>query len=669
MVLSERQPIKQDDLMLRLGELACGIEGASAYALAAIACLAEAGLPDCLLAARLEAAQEWSVLGAEEGLHDEVLAGLNDEGDCFMIADAPYRRRMLPMPARMQGVLLVAGPVPDDVLGPLLPLIGSGLGTQLLLEAKTEQEGLVTQLSRKLRALKQVSHQINNSYDLQELSASLCSIATSTIGAQYAGLYLLEDGILRVVEDLAVFKSKGHSLLKMLQEANARTSKPYFPLDQAGFLADVITTGKAVAIADLSEAPERCPRSLMEHQLTSVLVTPLVTQREILGLLLVGTQNPHVFTEGEHDLLADLAQQATGAFVTGKLYTKTVQEKQRADRMVDQLKHLNLASAEVGKTLNVTATCQELLAHLPNFMVAHWQAVFLHKEGDWQFAAGSTPVFNAPPDSWLQVLEAADYPPAMELGADLLVDTPFVDAGRVTIFPLRAQQELFGVVIVATETATDFTGRELVETLVAHTALSINNAAMLEQVERLAITDGLTGVYNRRYFNSRLETEIQRSMRFSHSVSLIILDIDWFKSVNDELGHLGGDAVLKQLAGLLHEKVRKVDIVARYGGEEFAIILPETTATNAAYVAEKIRCWIEEFPFTDQEKLPHRNITSSLGVATYPEHAHTLEALIHQADESLYRAKQGGRNQVGTLPRPLPPLNCSGASTDPETVS
>jgi diguanylate cyclase (GGDEF)-like protein len=659
LVLPGSQPLQQEDLTLRLGELARNARSVEGYAHGVLLALSEHGLAGAMLAARTEPARPWSVFGPDEALASEAAARLvATEGGILALSVGKFRGLLLPLPVRMQGVLLVPEEAFQDALMPLLPMIGGSLATQLLIGAQAEQESLVTQLTHKLRALKQVSHQINNTYDLQELSAALCSIATATIGAQYAGLYLLEDGMLRVVEDLAVFKSKGLSLLKMLQEANARTSKPVIPLDQAGFLAEVIATGKALAIADLLSQPERCPQSLQEHQLASVLAAPLVTQREIIGLILVGKQQAHEFTEGEQELLADLAQQTTGAFVTSKLFYKTVQEKQRADRMVEQLKHLNLASADVGKTLNMTSACHELLAHLPHFMVAHWQAIYLIKDGAWSFAAGSTPIFSAPPESWLHDLQSNGYPASMELSHELLLGTPFSEAGRVTLFPLRAKQELLGVVIVATETAADTTGRELVETLVGHTALTINNAAMMEQVELLAITDGLTGVYNRRYFNSRLETELQRSLRFTHAVSLIIMDIDYFKSVNDVLGHLGGDTVLKQLASLLLEKVRKVDIVARYGGEEFAIILPETSANNAAYVAEKIRSWIEEFPFTDQERLPHRNITASLGVASFPVHAHSLEELIHQADESLYRAKQAGRNQVGGLPQPLPPVQC-----------
>jgi GGDEF domain-containing protein len=254
----------------------------------------------------------------------------------------------------------------------------------------------------------------------------------------------------------------------------------------------------------------------------------------------------------------------------------------------------------------------------------------LRRADGWPQIAGQRRFLDELPFPWRVALSAQGIAKSLHLSPAALAGTPYESFSRVMAFPLIVQQEVQGVVVCATSPQLDPTAVELVETLVGHTALTVANAAMVEKVERQAITDGLTGVYNRRYFNDRLVSEMQRSLRYGHPLSLIILDIDFFKVANDVLGHLGGDAVLKQLATLLKDKVRKVDIVA--------------------HVAERIRGWIEEFPFSDQERLPHKVITASLGVSTYPEHGSSMDDLIHAADEALYQAKQAGRNRVGRIP-------------------
>jgi diguanylate cyclase (GGDEF)-like protein len=162
----------------------------------------------------------------------------------------------------------------------------------------------------------------------------------------------------------------------------------------------------------------------------------------------------------------------------------------------------------------------------------------------------------------------------------------------------------------------------------------------------LATTDPLTRVLNRRAFLDRLTAEVDRSRRYDSTLALLLFDVDHFKRINDTVGHLAGDSVLRQMGALLEDAVRKVDIVARYGGEEFVSILPETSLEGAIIFAERLRERIaaQSFDIGNQRLL---RLTVSIGIATFPSAGvASTDDLINRADEALYRAKAAGRNQV-----------------------
>jgi two-component system cell cycle response regulator len=166
------------------------------------------------------------------------------------------------------------------------------------------------------------------------------------------------------------------------------------------------------------------------------------------------------------------------------------------------------------------------------------------------------------------------------------------------------------------------------------------------RLEQLALTDPLTKVLNRRALTDRLAAEMGRVNRYESTVSLLLIDLDHFKRVNDNYGHLVGDDVLTEMAGLLQNAVRAVDVVARYGGEEFVVVLPETGSPGASRFAERLREVIEAHPFSRGAGSTLR-LTASIGVATYPSpNLETVEAFLAAADQALYRAKAEGRNRV-----------------------
>jgi diguanylate cyclase (GGDEF)-like protein len=173
------------------------------------------------------------------------------------------------------------------------------------------------------------------------------------------------------------------------------------------------------------------------------------------------------------------------------------------------------------------------------------------------------------------------------------------------------------------------------------------------RLERLAVTDGLTGVYNHRRFQEALQTELLRSERHLRPMGVLMVDVDFFKRVNDAMGHPAGDELLRRVAGALSEDLRQTDLIARYGGEEFAVIVPETTKAEALQVAERMRASVETK--VNAERVWPSKVTVSIGVASFPEDGKTAEQLLVAADQAMYAAKRQGRNRVvgwrmGALP-------------------
>lgn len=207
--------------------------------------------------------------------------------------------------------------------------------------------------------------------------------------------------------------------------------------------------------------------------------------------------------------------------------------------------------------------------------------------------------------------------------------------------PLLSEKRIVGILVVQNMSRADL---EKFSILSMQFALEIKKILLYEMVEKLAITDSLTGLYVRRYFADRLDEELQRSRRYKLKFALIMADIDNFKRCNDNYGHLVGDVILRDISRVIKEGTREIDIVARYGGEEIALLLPETGRDGALLVAQRLRKKIEESTFRAyDEKL---KATVSFGLAVYPEDAEELDDIIEKSDAALYAAKKSGKNIV-----------------------
>ncbi|HYV68079.1 MAG TPA: diguanylate cyclase, partial [Myxococcales bacterium] len=222
--------------------------------------------------------------------------------------------------------------------------------------------------------------------------------------------------------------------------------------------------------------------------------------------------------------------------------------------------------------------------------------------------------------------------------------------GALKIFPLRAGEVTVGAMVCGTRRRDGLPDpvQAGLSMLSLQSAAAVVRTRLYEQAERLATTDGLTGLLNRRTFGTQLAARVREAQRYRRPLSLLLLDVDHFKKVNDTHGHPAGDAVLRGVAAVARAQARETDLVARYGGEELAVVLPETDAAGARAIAERLRAAVESTAHaTDQGPL---RVTISVGVATWPGGGQTGDELLTTADRALYRAKQTGRNRVESGP-------------------
>lgn len=229
--------------------------------------------------------------------------------------------------------------------------------------------------------------------------------------------------------------------------------------------------------------------------------------------------------------------------------------------------------------------------------------------------------------------------------ADL--DSAEPDADTAVAVPLRRGNRTIGVLALygrGPEATFSDDDVHILQSLVRQAETAIENTFLYEEATRLSITDGLTGLWNRRLFDLRMNEELQRAIRFQEPFGLLLVDLDHFKGINDRFGHQAGDAVLVELARRLTDATREVDVVTRFGGEEFALILPKTPVQGTMRLAAKVREVVADEPFAaGAASIP---VSVSVGAAAYPDHGLSAADLLAAADAALYRAKANGRNRV-----------------------
>ena len=404
----------------------------------------------------------------------------------------------------------------------------------------------------------------------------------------------------------------------------------------------------------------------------AVLMIPLWAGGKALGMVkLYCRRDDRVLTPMELQRLRLPAEQAALALVNARLY-----ESEREQRILaETLRDIGLTLSGSLKTPDLLDTLLEQIGRV----VPYDSASVMLLQGDRVKVAAHRGYDRFGLSEWIAHLDV----PIEKLAGiqrmartrrphvipDVLTDPtwqavgPAWHVGSWVGAPLVTRNQLLGFLSMDKSERGFYNSdhAERLGSLAGHAALALLNALTFGEVEQASITDFVTGIFNRRYFQEQLQLELDRARRIGYPVSLLIFDIDHFKIVNDSYGHPVGDQVLQMVASRIKDELRAVDVLARYGGEEFAVILPGTPGSSLAGVGERLRQVIALRPFVvDEQEI---TITVSGGGATFPGDADEAQALIDGADQWLYKAKESGRNRV-RVPEPMPWPNTDEPAAD-----
>jgi diguanylate cyclase (GGDEF)-like protein len=487
--------------------------------------------------------------------------------------------------------------------------------------------------SAHLGLLEEVGRQVTNSLDEKEILERTLDIVVDKFGFAEATISLLIRA--DILEVAAISGTQDFGYQCGFQQKTGQ-----------GIIGHVGETRQAYLTGDVSHDPYYFSSA---ERNGSAIGVPMLDKENLLGVIYVESATKDELQADDVQTLQTLANQVATSLQKARLYART-QKHLQVMTTLQSISHAVTSSLDLDEILN------NVIQLLKDSFGYSYLSIYLLEENTLYMGAqlgypDTQIIYEIPISSGVIGRTARNK--KTQFIHDVSLDSDFLPAAyevkNEIAVPLLKDNHVLGVLNVESKGDPPLTENDVnvLNTLAGSVAVAIDNARLHAEVRLMAMTDVVSGLANRRAFDETLYAEITRASRYSQPISLIILDLDSFKEYNDKWGHPAGDIRLKEIADLLRSNVRDPDLAARYGGEEFALILPNTSKGGAIRLAERLCRSAESLaPQKNEDNWPIAGYTISLGVATYPDDATSVEELLLMADNAELMAKRLGKNQV-----------------------